>query len=215
MPLTPADIEQTTFSTALRGYDLNEVDDFLDRIVASMKELEEDLAEARSRRAEATAAQGEPTAGDDASVVGRALLVAQQAADKMIEDANAESLQILEQARTAADSIESARDARRAEAESEMGLLGQRVASVRTQLAQLATEVADRLDEMDAAINGTFDGEDDTGPTEVVGSHITEEKADETDSDQALQPEADDKENNELDEEADEADEADAPDDDY
>ncbi len=209
MPLTPAEIEQTTFSTALRGYDLNEVDDFLDRVVASMKELEEDLAEARSRHAEA--GQGEATPSQDASVVGRALVAAQQAADKMIEDASAEAVEILEQARTAADSIESARDARRAEAEAEMELLGQRVAEVRTQLAVLATDVADRLDEMDAAVNGALGNEDEAGPTEVTGSDVTEEEWDESDSDQAAQPnahdDADDEEVDEPDEEVDEPDE--------
>ena len=32
MPLTPIDVQQKTFATALRGYDLDEVDDFLDAV---------------------------------------------------------------------------------------------------------------------------------------------------------------------------------------
>ncbi len=39
MAITPADIEKKTFSTALRGYDLDEVDDFLDEMVAAVREL--------------------------------------------------------------------------------------------------------------------------------------------------------------------------------
>jgi len=45
--LTPADVEQKTFSTALRGYDLDEVDDFLDEVVATLRELTEQLDQAR------------------------------------------------------------------------------------------------------------------------------------------------------------------------
>ncbi|HSM44182.1 MAG TPA: DivIVA domain-containing protein, partial [Acidimicrobiia bacterium] len=53
--LSTADVEQKTFSTALRGYDLDEVDDFLDEIVATIRELSEQLEEARA------AAEGAPT----------------------------------------------------------------------------------------------------------------------------------------------------------
>jgi DivIVA domain-containing protein len=53
--LTAADVEQKTFSTALRGYDLDEVDDFLDEIVATIRQLNEQLDEARVAAAEAPA----------------------------------------------------------------------------------------------------------------------------------------------------------------
>ena len=46
--LTVADVEQKTFSTALRGYDLDEVDDFLDEIVVTIRSLNEQLDEARA-----------------------------------------------------------------------------------------------------------------------------------------------------------------------
>ena len=52
MAITPADIEKKTFSTALRGYDLDEVDDFLDEMVVAVRELEEELAQARERVAQ-------------------------------------------------------------------------------------------------------------------------------------------------------------------
>ena len=53
--LTAADVEQKTFSTALRGYDLDEVDDFLDEVVATLKELGQQLEEARAGRVETAA----------------------------------------------------------------------------------------------------------------------------------------------------------------
>ena len=52
MPITPSDIEHKTFSTALRGYDLDEVDDFLDEIVVALRDLQDELATARARVAE-------------------------------------------------------------------------------------------------------------------------------------------------------------------
>jgi DivIVA domain-containing protein len=64
--LTAADVEQKTFSTALRGYDLDEVDDFLDEIVATIRALNEQLEEARTAAGEsavvAPAATPEPAA---------------------------------------------------------------------------------------------------------------------------------------------------------
>lgn len=44
MPLTPDDIQETFFRTALRGYHLEDVDEFLDEVALSLKEYEELLA---------------------------------------------------------------------------------------------------------------------------------------------------------------------------
>jgi DivIVA domain-containing protein len=64
--LTAADVEQKTFSTALRGYDLDEVDDFLDEIVATIRDLNEQLEEAKAAPGEswlvAPASAPEPAA---------------------------------------------------------------------------------------------------------------------------------------------------------
>ena len=188
MSLIPADVEQTTFSTALRGYDMNEVDDFLDRVVASMRRLEEELADAQSREAET--GNGEAAEGRDESVVGRALVAAQQAADKILEDAGVEAGQILTEARTAADIFEDERDARWTAAEAEMEQLGERVVAVRAQLALLATEVADRLDEMDFAIGGVVENGADAQSSDATGGDVGEEDSDWADAEEAPQPDA-------------------------
>jgi cell division initiation protein len=175
MALTPADIEKKTFSTALRGYDLDEVDDFLDEVVVALREMEAQMNQARARVAElerdpdapATAVPppvaAVPAAGLDESAVGRALIAAQQAADRLLEDARAdadrtlresrsEAEQVLESARSEADTYNRERDLKKAEVEAEMAQMADLVAGVRTKLAVLATSVADKLDEMDAAI---------------------------------------------------------------
>ncbi len=146
--LKPTDIEEKTFSTALRGYDLNEVDDFLDEVVATIRDLEEQVASSRSGKAAAVA----PDPVHDESAVGRALIAAQAAADRLLEEARAEADRIRAEARTDADSWIHERDAMKAEAEREMAELTDRVSHVRRELAVLATAVADGLDEMDAAI---------------------------------------------------------------
>jgi cell division initiation protein len=155
--ISPADIEKKTFSTALRGYDLDEVDDFLDEMVVAVRELQEELAQARARAAELERDPDAPpvtTIGADESAVGRALVAAQQAADRLVEEARAEASRILEEARLEADTFARERDEKRTSMRAEMAEMTGLVAGVRTQLAVLATTVADKLDEMDAAVAG-------------------------------------------------------------
>jgi cell division initiation protein len=170
MVMTPSDVEQKTFSTALRGYDLDEVDDFLDDVISTLRDLQDQIAEAKAVKPSAA-----PTPPEDESVIGRVLMTAQTTADTMIEDARKEADQLLADARSEADSWTDERDAKRAAAEEEMADLGSHVGSVRKQLAMLATEVADRLDEMDEAIGGQ-----DTEDHELEFSEDVEEDSSET-----------------------------------
>ena len=181
MAITPADIEKKTFSTALRGYDLDEVDDFLDEMVVAVRELETELADARARIAELerdpdAAAAAAPVIAPiaapaiDEGAVGRALVAAQQAADRLLEEARveadrklsetqSEADRLLEGARTEADTFAKDRDERKAAIEAEMSELNNLVSGVRTRLAMLATAVADKLDEMDAVVAGSKNGD--------------------------------------------------------
>jgi DivIVA domain-containing protein len=183
--LSPADVEQKTFSTALRGYDLDEVDDFLDEVVATLKDLNEQIEVAKATEDEAPAAapppvpqpeaEQEPEAEPsvevrpeiDESAIGRALIAAQNAADKLLEEAQVHADRIVEEARSEADSFISERDARRREVEAEMAALSSRVASVRSELSVLAGQVAGKLDDMDTVIAEA--NEPQTGPPE--GDH--------------------------------------------
>lgn len=177
MTLSPSDVEQKTFSTALRGYDLDEVDDFLDEVVSTIRELNEQIehppavpppapVEARPEPVPVP----EPTPPADETAVGRALIAAQETADKIVADARDEAERILEQARTEADDLASAKEQQRAETEAEMTELTEHVAGVRSRLAVLATAVANRLDEMDEAIDSEPGelGETDLGETDLA-----------------------------------------------
>ena len=147
MALKPTDIEQKTFSTSLRGYDLDEVDDFLDEIISTLKELYEKL----ESRPEGEAPAFTPTESDE-SAVGRVLVKAQETADEIVAQARADAERIRAEAQTEADEWIGERERRKAEAEAELAQLSQEVGAVRSRLAGLATTVADKLDEMDQAI---------------------------------------------------------------
>jgi cell division initiation protein len=147
MGMTPATVEQKTFSTVLRGYDLDEVDDFLDDVVATIRELQDQILDAKASNPVDNSA---PVV--DESAIGRVLMTAQTTADTMIADAREEANQILADAMSQADSWAVEIDAKKAAGEEEMAELTHHVAGVRTQLAALATVVADRLDEMDQSI---------------------------------------------------------------
>ncbi len=117
MAITPADIEQKTFSEAKKhGYDTEEVDEFLDQLSAEVDamlkkikdlkdrltaseqqvaasqtqiaQLKEQAAHASSAApiVQATAPQA-PSMGVSESQISRVLIVAQQSADKLVEDA--------------------------------------------------------------------------------------------------------------------------------
>ena len=181
MAITPADIEKKTFSTALRGYDLDEVDDFLDEMVVAVRELEEELGRAKERVAQlendpeamAALAAAPPPPGPDESAVGRALIAAQAAADRMLEEAQSEADKIVGDARSEADSFAQERDRKKAEVDAEMTEMAGLVAGVRNQLAVLATTVADKLDEMDAVVSGAH-SKGSTEPETDTGTADTE-----------------------------------------
>jgi DivIVA domain-containing protein len=194
--LTATDVEQKTFSTALRGYDLDEVDDFLDEIVGTLRELNDQLEEARTAGpapAEPVTTpeprpepepEPEPVAepGIDESAIGRALVAAQTAADQLLADARIEADSIVDEAKGEADTWRSERDAKKAEAESEIAALAARVSSIRAELAVLAGEVSEKLDEMDAVIEG--DGEAETGQETSSANGETSTEVTDGDADQ-------------------------------
>ncbi len=187
MALTPGDVEQKTFSTALRGYDLDEVDDFLDEIVVSLRQHEEQYEEARARIAELEAAAASAPAASgmtpsDESAVGRALVIAQEAADKVVSDAKMEADEILSEARSVADSFEETREERRRAAEAEMarlrdlnsglnGRLAEFTESVEAPVAGMEEVLGEAKAALDGAESGSFHrdgelGDESTSPDE-------------------------------------------------
>lgn len=96
MPLAPEDIERQVFKEKIRGYDMEEVDAFLDRVVERMRELQAE----RDRLAQEIGAGSTGVGGEeDADLLRRTLVTAQRAADQTLADARDEAERVLSEAR--------------------------------------------------------------------------------------------------------------------
>lgn len=125
MPLTPADVHNVAFkkpSIGKRGYDEDEVDAFLDVVEAELSRLIEENASLTGRlsefesggtpapRVEAAAApEAAPTtpvaAGNGHTQAARLLLLAQETADRLTEEAKTESEKVLTDAKNHSEAM--------------------------------------------------------------------------------------------------------------
>ncbi len=117
MAITPADIEQLTFSPSKHGYDTEEVDAFLEQLSGEVDAMLQKIADLKSRlnssEQQLAAAQAQvetlkaqkgaqpqplptpaPSLGASESQISKVLIVAQQSADKIVADAKASASQI-------------------------------------------------------------------------------------------------------------------------
>lgn len=101
MPLTPDDIQEKFFRTALRGYHLEDVDEFLDEVALSLKEYEELLAE---RDRIISEMKRRPAAADNQEAA-RVLSQARAEARRMIEEARESASQLVSAARNEAAGV--------------------------------------------------------------------------------------------------------------
>jgi DivIVA domain-containing protein len=148
MDISAKILREVEFRDRLRGYDTDEVDDFLERVAVGFDELTAELnaALARADRAEqqptpvAPATSDEDASGDS---IKRTLVLAQRTADLAVREAQDEASKILEDARAAAAAAMS--DARasaelaRTKAEHDLHDVVERLNAER---ARLETEVA-------------------------------------------------------------------------
>ncbi|MCU1491097.1 MAG: hypothetical protein JWM85_2502 [Acidimicrobiaceae bacterium] len=110
-------LREVEFRDRLRGYDTDEVDEFLEKVAVSIDEVQAELeqltrrAERAERRAEqavaspeaAPSASSEPSPGEDA--IRRTLVLAQRTADMAIAEAREEATRLLEEARAESDAL--------------------------------------------------------------------------------------------------------------
>ncbi len=103
MPLTPIDIHNQEFSKVFRGYDEDEVNEFLDQIIKDYeillrekKELEDKLEETFDRLGHFTSIEG---------TLNKSIIVAQEAAEEVKRNAQKEAKLIIKEAEKNADRI--------------------------------------------------------------------------------------------------------------
>ena len=141
MPLTPVEVEQTQFRVAFRGYAIDEVDAFLDRVQAELARL----LSAEQPASVAAPAPAAATEGQEAAL--RTLLLAQRTADEAVAEAQTEAGQLRAAAREEAEATlaaareqaEATRLAAREEAERVL-------AAGRAEAAGLDEQIAARLE---------------------------------------------------------------------
>ncbi|MGY1661197.1 DivIVA domain-containing protein [Geodermatophilus sp. SYSU D00705] len=147
MPITPADIEAQQFRIVFRGYDVEEVDTFLDRLQQACGEPAEAAPDTAPDQP-VPAADGERPQDDEAAAARalRTLLRAEQMADQVLADAAAEGERLVAEGRAERERILAEAHAERARAEAELVEHRQRELGVlAVRRAELQSEV-DRLD---------------------------------------------------------------------
>lgn len=100
MALTPDEIEQHTFRERFRGYDPDEVDAFLDRVVGALRALERERDAAIAARDEA-----QQQAGESETLLRDTLVNAQRTAEQTLADARADADRIRQRAHEQAERI--------------------------------------------------------------------------------------------------------------
>lgn len=157
MSLTTQDVENQVFKERFRGYDQDEVDQFLDRVTASIGELtrERDALLDRITQLERRVEQ----TGESEQVLRRTLVAAQRTADATIGEARATAEQTVEEARAQAEQIVAdARSRAEDEARETLGVLDhvrhavEELARFRSEYReQVATVIAEQLALLDRA----------------------------------------------------------------
>jgi cell division initiation protein len=151
MELTPTDVEQKAFTQALRGYQMDEVDDFLDEIVTALRGYDQRLRDAQEkiRALEADAS----SRGGDETTISRAILVAQRSADSLLAEAKVDADRIRNSAKAEAESLHAEREMERNRAQTEIDGMRQKVSGLRQTLAVLVEAVGGRIGEMESEIS--------------------------------------------------------------
>lgn len=103
MPLTPLDIHNKEFSRKLRGYDEDEVNEFLDQIIKDYEALIRDNKELQAKVSELEEKLGHFSNIEE--TLSKAIIVAQDAADELKGNAKKEAQLIIKEAEKNADRI--------------------------------------------------------------------------------------------------------------
>ncbi len=142
MALTPLDIQNKTFPTKMRGYNQDEVDDFLDLVVRDYEELTQ-----RNRELEKAVKHSEEKLeyfNELKDALNQSIIVAQDTADKVKTSASKESEVIVTSAQNKADELVANAEKRAHQLTTDAEEKARKILTVATEKArQLATETED------------------------------------------------------------------------
>ncbi|MER2255174.1 MAG: DivIVA domain-containing protein [Priestia megaterium] len=103
MPLTPLDIHNKEFNRGFRGYDEDEVNEFLDKVIKDYELVMRDKKELEGRVSELTDRLGHFTNIEE--TLNKSILIAQEAAEDVKRNAEKEAKLIIKEAEKNADRI--------------------------------------------------------------------------------------------------------------
>ncbi|WP_299086987.1 DivIVA domain-containing protein [uncultured Metabacillus sp.] len=103
MPLTPLDIHNKEFSKGFRGYDEDEVNEFLDQVIKDYEMIIREKKELESRVSELTEKLGHFTNIEE--TLNKSIIIAQEAGEDVKRNAQKESKLIIKEAEKNADRI--------------------------------------------------------------------------------------------------------------
>ncbi len=142
MALTPLDIQNKTFPTKMRGYNQDEVDDFLDLVVRDYEELTQ-----RNRELEKAVKHSEEKLeyfNELKDALNQSIIVAQDTADKVKTSASKESKVIVTSAQNKADELVANAEKRAHQLTTDAEEKARKILTDATEKArQLATETED------------------------------------------------------------------------
>jgi cell division initiation protein len=138
MDVSPKTLREVEFREKLRGYNPDDVDEFLERVAAGLEILQERLRQATERAVRAEQRASETGDGEDA--MRRTLVLAQRTADLAVQEAHDQAARIVADAEAQAQAVraEAAEHARRTidDATREAWVQVGRLESARDQLHQ-------------------------------------------------------------------------------
>lgn len=148
MELVPKTLREVEFREKLRGYNQDDVDDFLEQVAVGLEALQQQLRQANERTSR-TGDQREAFSDDD-DPVRRTLVLAQRTADMAIKEAHEEAAEIVAsaeaRARTTVSEAEEAANLHRETAESEVRAEVERLARLRETLLADITALTEHLE---------------------------------------------------------------------
>ncbi|HUR18008.1 MAG TPA: DivIVA domain-containing protein [Acidimicrobiales bacterium] len=141
MDVSPNTIREVEFREKLRGYNQDDVDEFLERVAAGLEILQERLREATERALRAEQQAREVFDGDDS--LRRTLGLAQRTADLAVQEARDQAARIIEAAHAQGLAMaEEARDQARRLAEEAQSQIWADVGRLEASREQLRQDVA-------------------------------------------------------------------------
>jgi len=105
MDLSAKLLREVEFSTSLRGYNTDEVDEFLEKVAVAVDDIQEKMRQFAYRAERAERAVTDRGPDEDADSIRRTLVLAQRTADLAVREAQEQAAALMDSARTESDKL--------------------------------------------------------------------------------------------------------------